>query len=121
MIVEPTKGYYQNFNWYPFLWQTGSNVLDPETKKGTFTGEGVEQALKLWADLVEAGAPTKLSIPLTNNIDLMGGGQVAMQICGTWAVPIWKKTIRMPTSAWFPCLCRMAAPPLPVPAAGKCW
>ena len=91
MIVEPTKGYYQNFNWYPFLWQTGSNVLDPETKKGTFTGEGVEQALKLWADLVEAGAPTKLSIPLTNNIDLMGGGQVAMQICGTWAVPTLEK------------------------------
>ena len=86
LTIEPSKGYYQNFAWYPFLWQTGANVLNAETKTAAFKGDGVEKALQLWHDLVEAGAPTKLSIPLSTDITPLGNGETAMQECGTWAI-----------------------------------
>ena len=86
LLIEPNKGYYQNFTWYPFLWQGDGNVIDVATKKGTFEGPAVENALKLWGDLVKAGAPAKITIPGTWDISLLGQGDVAMQICGTWAI-----------------------------------
>lgn len=86
LLIEPTMGYYQNFTWYPFLWQGGGNVIDSTARKETFEGAAAENALKLWGDLIKAGAPAKLSIPLTNDTSLLGGGQAAMQVCGTWAV-----------------------------------
>jgi len=110
LLVEPSKGYYQNFTWYPFLWQTGSNVIDTEKKTGTFEGEGTEKALKLWGDLIKAGAPQKLSIPLTNDTALLGEGQAAMQVCGTWAVASLEQ--KYPKT-------NIGLVPLPVPDGGK--
>jgi len=110
LLVEPSKGYYQNFTWYPFLWQTGSNVIDTEKKTGTFEGAGTEKALKLWGDLIKAGAPQKLSIPLTNDIALLGEGQAAMQVCGTWAVASLEQ--KYPKT-------NIGLVPLPVPDGGK--
>ena len=86
MVIEPTKGYYQNFTWYPFLWQGGGGVLDEATMTGTFEGPAVENALKLWSDLVKAGAPSTLPIPGTWDIAMIGDGSAAMQICGTWPI-----------------------------------
>jgi multiple sugar transport system substrate-binding protein len=58
-LVLPTdSGYYQNYVWYPFLWQTGANVVDVKNKKASFSGPGVEKSLKLWSDLIKAGAAT---------------------------------------------------------------
>lgn len=110
LLIEPSKGYYQNFTWYPFLWQTGSNVIDTEKKIGTFEGAGTEKALKLWGDLIKAGAPQKLSIPLTNEIALLGEGQAAMQVCGTWAVASLEQ--KYPKT-------NIGLVPLPVPDGGK--
>lgn len=110
LIVEPSKGYYQNFTWYPFLWQTGANVIDSGTKTATFEGEGVEKSLKLWGDLIKAGAPSKLSIPLTNEIALLGSGKAAMQVCGTWAVASLENNYQDTN---------IGLVPLPVPEGGK--
>lgn len=110
LIIEPSKGYYQNFTWYPFLWQTGANVLDSKTKTGTFEGEGTEKALKLWGDLIKAGAPSKLSIPLTNDTSLLGTGKAAMQVCGTWAIAGLENDYKDTN---------IGLVPLPVPEGGK--
>lgn len=109
LIAEPSKGYYQNFTWYPFLWQTGANVLDAQKKVGTFDSEGAQKALKLWGDLVKAGAPSKLSIPLSNDVSLLGQGQAAMQICGTWAIPTLEQ--KYPKT-------NIGLVPLPIPDGG---
>ncbi len=110
LVIETTKGYYQNFTWYPFLWQTGANILDAATKTGTFEGDGVEKSLKLWGDLINAGAPSKLSIPLTNDISLLGTGKAAMQICGTWAVATLESEYKDTN---------IGLAPLPIPEGGK--
>ncbi len=110
LIIETTKGYYQNFTWYPFLWQTGANILDASTKTGTFEGEGVEKSLQLWGDLIKAGAPSKLSIPLTNDTSLLGTGKAAMQVCGTWAVASLESEYKDTN---------IGLVPLPIPEGGK--
>lgn len=84
MVIEPQKGYYQNFTWYPFLWQGGGKILDAKSKKATFEGEAVENALGLWSDLIDAGAPSKLSKGTWE--PFVGEGTTAMQICGTWII-----------------------------------
>jgi multiple sugar transport system substrate-binding protein len=110
LLVEPNKGYYQNFTWYPFLWQGDGNVVDVPTKEGTFEGPAVENALKLWGDLVKAGAPSKITIPGTWDISLLGQGNVAMQICGTWAVAVIESTYTDTN---------IGLVPLPIPDGGK--
>jgi multiple sugar transport system substrate-binding protein len=110
LLIEPNKGYYQNFTWYPFLWQGGASAVDLSSKKGIFEGAAVENALKLWGDLVKAGAPSKISIPGTWDTSLLGGGQAAMQICGTWAVAGLEKDYAKTN---------IGLVPLPVPDGGK--
>lgn len=110
LILDPNKGYYENFNWYPFLWQGGGNVIDAASKKATFEGPAVENALKLWGDLVKAGAPSKISVPGGFDVSLLGGGQAAMQISGTWAVNTLEKTY--PNA-------NIGLVPLPLPDGGK--
>ena len=48
IVIEPQPGAYQNFTWYPFLWQTGADVTDPEMTKATFDSPGTAKALDLW-------------------------------------------------------------------------
>ena len=110
LTVEPNKGYYQNFTWYPFLWQGGGKVLDEAAKKGTFEGAAVENSLKLWGDLVKAGAPSKITVPGTWEIAPLGGGQTAMQICGTWAIAALEKDYAKSN---------IGLVPLPLPEGGK--
>ncbi|MEA4897985.1 MAG: sugar ABC transporter substrate-binding protein [Christensenellaceae bacterium] len=86
LLIEPNKGYYQNFTWYPFLWQGGANAVDVEKKQASFDNQAAVDALKLWGDLIKAGAPSKISIPGTFDISLLGTGQAAMQVSGTWAI-----------------------------------
>jgi multiple sugar transport system substrate-binding protein len=113
LLIEPNKGYYQNFTWYPFLWQGGGGIIDVATKKGIFEGPAVENALKLWGDLVKAGAPAKITIPGTWDLSLLGQGNVAMQICGTWAIAV----LEDPKNGYSET--NIGLVPLPIPDNGK--
>lgn len=107
LMIEPTKGYYQNFTWYPFLWQGKGQVIDAQNKKGTFEGPAAENALKLWGDLVKAGAPSKT--PKLTTEAMIGEGLTAMQISGTWMVAGLEKD--------YPNM-NIGLVPLPVPEGG---
>jgi len=113
LLIEPNKGYYQNFIWYPFLWQGGGDIIDVATKKGIFEGPAVENALKLWGDLIKAGAPAKVTIPGTWDLSLLGQGDVAMQICGTWAIAV----LEDPENGYSET--NIGLVPLPIPDNGK--
>ena len=59
VLFETSPGYYQNFTWYPFLWEGGG---DFQTKDGksAFNSPATVQALKFWQDAVNMGvAPRK--------------------------------------------------------------
>ncbi|WP_188454924.1 ABC transporter substrate-binding protein [Virgibacillus oceani] len=88
-IALPTdKGAYLNFIWYPFLWQNGGSVLNEDGTKSTFNTPEVAEALDIWGSFFQEGAaPSKLQIDPTD-IGNLGGGTAAMQIVGTWAIPM---------------------------------
>lgn len=55
VMFETQPGYYQNFTWYPFLWQ-GGGEFQTKDGKSAFDSPATVQALKLWQDAVKSGA-----------------------------------------------------------------
>lgn len=86
LVFETTPGYYQNFTWYPWLWQGGGDVIDPQTQKATFDSPAAVQALTLWGDSIARGVAPRT---LPANGDLPGAfreGFAAMWQSGIWQV-----------------------------------
>ena len=88
VLFETTPGYYQNFTWYPFMWQGGGDFVDKDGKTSLMRSDGAIQALKFWQDAVNMGvAPRE---PLGNGGGDIGAnlvsGYVAMQNVGIWAL-----------------------------------
>jgi multiple sugar transport system substrate-binding protein len=87
VLFETGPGYYQNFTWYPFLWEGGG---DFQTKDGksAFNSPATIQALKFWQDAVNMGvSPRK---PLGGGgwdvVPNLASGYCAMQNVGIWAI-----------------------------------
>ncbi len=91
-IVLPTdKGPYLNFIWYPFLWQNGGSVLNEAGTESTFNTPEVAEALDIWGTFFKEGyAPSKLQYGPTE-ISNIGNKTAAMQIVGTWAIPVLER------------------------------
>lgn len=88
ILFETTPGYYQNFTWYPFMWQGGSDAVDASGKKSGFNSQGAIQALKLWQDAVKQGISPRTALG-TGGSDLNGNlaaGYCAIQNCGIWGL-----------------------------------
>ena len=87
ILFETSPGYYQNFTWYPFLWQGGGDFQGKDGKSA-FNSPGAVQALKFWQDAVNMGVcPRK---PLGgggwDTVPNLGSGYCAMQNVGIWAI-----------------------------------
>jgi len=87
VLFETQPGYYQNFTWYPFMWQGGGDFQTAEGKSA-FNSPGTVQALKLWQDAVNSGAAPRK--PLGGGgwdvVPNLGSGYCAMQNVGIWAI-----------------------------------
>jgi ABC-type glycerol-3-phosphate transport system substrate-binding protein len=60
-LFETAPGYYQNFNWYPFMWQGGGDIATPDGKHSAFASPATVQALKFWQDTIQQKvAPRKI-------------------------------------------------------------
>ena len=87
VLFETNPGYYQNYTWYPFLWEAGGDFQTPEGKSA-FNSPGTIAALKFWQDAVNMGvAPRK---PLGGGgwdaVPNIGSGYCAMMNTGIWAI-----------------------------------
>jgi multiple sugar transport system substrate-binding protein len=88
VLFETIPGYYQNFTWYPFMWQGGGDFVEADGKTSAMRHDGAVQALKFWQDAVNMGvAPREV---LGNGGGDVGAnlvsGYVAMQNVGIWAL-----------------------------------
>lgn len=108
-VIEPTKGAYQNFTWYPFMWMGGGEAIDKAARKAIFTGPAVENALQLWRDLIKAGAPQKTPVG-TWDFTMLGEKATAMQIGGSWGASFLEDT--------WPDV-NIGVVPLPIPEGGS--
>jgi multiple sugar transport system substrate-binding protein len=108
---ETTPGFYQNFTWYPFMWQGNGAPVGPDGK-GTFDSDPVRAALKLWGDSISSGVAPKKFLG-TGGGDApanLGSGYVAMQQTGIWSIADMKQKAPQFEYGLFP---------LPTPPGGK--
>lgn len=87
VLFDVTPGYYQNFTWYPFMWQGGGEFQGPDGKSA-FDSPATVQALKLWQDAVNAGSAPR-QVQGGGGFDIvpnLGSGFCAMQNCGIWGI-----------------------------------
>lgn len=86
-LIEPSPSYYQNFTWYPFVWQTGQDIFDKDGNP-QFDNPGVRSALQFWQDLIKNGlAPRQAQGTGSNEANTnLGAGTVAMQLTGIWSI-----------------------------------
>ena len=88
VLFSTTPGYYQNFTWYPFMWQGGAEIQVPETNTSGMRDPGAVQALKFWQDAVNLGVSprTELGGGAWNGPANIGTGYCAIQNIGIWAI-----------------------------------
>jgi multiple sugar transport system substrate-binding protein len=86
LLFETAPGYYQNFTWYPFMWQGGGEFQTADGKSA-FDSPAVVQALKLWQDAINSGAaPRQVNSGGWDVVANLGAGYCAMQNVGIWAI-----------------------------------
>ncbi|MYR47466.1 sugar ABC transporter substrate-binding protein [Streptomyces sp. SID5910] len=89
LVFETNPGYYQNFTWYPWMWQGGGDVLD-ERGAVAFDSEATRRALGLWQDAVRHGIAPRTLPAAGDVIGGFKGGNVAMWQQGIWNVSSFK-------------------------------
>lgn len=110
LVLDVEPGYYQNFTFYPWLWQTGGDVVDPQTQRPVFDGAGARQALDLYGRAVASGA-TPRTRPANGDIVSAFSSQYA----AFWQTGVWdvvNLTQNAPDK-------RFGVMPLPPPPGGE--
>jgi multiple sugar transport system substrate-binding protein len=104
-LFETGPGYYQNFTWYPFLWQGGGDIVTPEGNKSAFNSPAAVQALKFWQDTVKENAAPRNELgfgggdPVAN----LASGYCAIQNLGIWGVSLLRENAKGFEYGVFPC------------------
>ncbi|MFC7405503.1 ABC transporter substrate-binding protein [Georgenia alba] len=86
LVFDTTPSYYQNFTFYPWVWQGGGDVIDPESQRPIFDSDAAVQALAMYQEAVQSGASPR-TLPAGG--DLVGAftsGYAAMWHTGIWQV-----------------------------------
>ncbi|MDW6022549.1 sugar ABC transporter substrate-binding protein [Mesorhizobium sp. BAC0120] len=111
LLFQTAPGYYQNFTWYPFLWQGGGEFQTADGKSA-FDSSATVQALKFWQDAVNSGAAPRqvLGNGANDAVANLASGYCAIQNVGIWAISQLKNNAKDFPYGVFR---------LPTPASGK--
>ncbi|MEV6288631.1 sugar ABC transporter substrate-binding protein [Kribbella sp. NPDC051770] len=84
-------GGWGGFEFYPWLWQSGADVLDKDQKTAVFNSPEAVKALQLWVDLQKDAMPAGMASATED--DLKGpfvSGTLGMMTSGPWMIPSLK-------------------------------
>jgi len=84
-------GGWGGFEFYPWLWQAGAEVLNKDQTKAVFNTPDAVRALQLWVDLQKKAMPAGMANATED--DLKGpfvSGSLAMMTSGPWMIPSLK-------------------------------
>ena len=110
LVFETLPGYYQNFTFYPWLWQTGGDVIEPESQRPVFDADGPRAALELYGRAIASGA-TPRTMPANGDIvSAFSSEYAAFWETGVWEVLNLK--LNAPDK-------RFGVMPLPPPPGGE--
>jgi multiple sugar transport system substrate-binding protein len=85
LAIETIPDIYQNFTFYPWIWQGGGDVVNSAWTKAAIDGPAGVAALKLFGDIVKNKLCPSKFIVRTFDITILAKGFAAMQQCGMWA------------------------------------
>jgi multiple sugar transport system substrate-binding protein len=87
-LFETGPGYYQNFTWYPFLWQGGGDMVNAEGNKSAFNSPAAAQALKFWQDTIKENVAPRsiLGGGGGDTVANLASGYCAIQNVGIWGI-----------------------------------
>jgi multiple sugar transport system substrate-binding protein len=82
------------FNWVPYLWSAGGDLLTPDGKAAAFNSTQGVQSLNLFVDLYKAGAIPQSSLTGTwqDIQDLWVKGRAALYVSGPHIIALTKST-----------------------------
>lgn len=81
-------GGWGGFEFYPWLWQAGAEVMNEDQTEAVFNSSDAVRALELWVDLQNSSMPSGMATATED--DLKGpfvSGQLAMLTSGPWMIP----------------------------------
>lgn len=86
LVLPVDKTPYTIYNWWPFQWMKGGEVLNEAKDKSLFNSKENAEALDYWAQFFKNGySPKTLKIG-PYDIGNIGTGAAAMQVSGTYVV-----------------------------------
>src|SRR5246127_806367 len=87
-LFQTAPGIYQNFTWYPFMWQGGGEIATPDGKHSAFASPATVQALKFWQDTIQQHVAPRdvLGNDAGDVVANLASGICAMQNLGIWGV-----------------------------------
>jgi multiple sugar transport system substrate-binding protein len=85
LAISTDQSGYQDYEWYPFLWMSGGNIVSSDGTK-VLVDDGTKNALQLYRDLINSGAVAKKLEIGAWDISGLAQGKAAMQLSGQWAV-----------------------------------
>ena len=86
LVLPVEKSGYTLFNWWPFMWMNGADVLSSDRTTCTVDTPEMAGALDFWGRFFQEGlSPSSLQIGPWD-IGNIGTGIAAMQVCGTYAI-----------------------------------
>ncbi|WP_232667308.1 ABC transporter substrate-binding protein [Pseudonocardia sp. TRM90224] len=86
LVLETSPGYYQNFTFYPWVWQGGGDVIDLRTQRATLTSPSMLAALELFAESITRGVASRTPPASGEIVSGFKQGLAAMWQRGPWSI-----------------------------------
>ncbi|WP_298330524.1 sugar ABC transporter substrate-binding protein [Haloactinopolyspora sp.] len=109
-VVPTTQGYYQNFVWYPWMWQGGGRVMSDDGMSAAFDSQATIDALTLWKSGVELGLTPRVEPAGDDIVSSFVEGYASMWQSGIWSISDFQRKAPDFDLGVFP---------LPVPPGGE--
>jgi len=110
LVLETKPGYYQNFTFYPWVWQGGGDVVDARSQQPSMTSPGVIAALELFAETISSGVAPRTNPTGGEIVPAFTQGLAAMWERGPWTIQEF--ALQAPDH-------RYGIIPMPAPAGGQ--
>ena len=101
LAFEVAPGYYQNFTWYPWMWQGHGDAVSGG-KQGAFDSPATVNALSVWQQAIKEGlAPRKLLGTGGNDVTAnLVSGYTAIFNSGIWGVAMLRAAPNFPAGVF---------------------
>lgn len=86
IVFSSAPGYYQNFTWYPWMWQGGGDAIAPGGHRSAFDSKAAIDALTLYRDSIQRGISPRVEPDAADGTQAILQGDASVYHSGIWSV-----------------------------------